>query len=47
MLGSILGAGLKLGGSVFGGIKTSKAMKNVRNNINNQLKVNQDWYDQK
>lgn len=36
-----------MGGSIFGGIKASKAMKKVKANINNQLKENQNWYDRR
>lgn len=32
-------------GSIFGGIQASKAMRNVKNNLNDQKKKNQDWYD--
>ena len=47
MIGSIVGAGLKIGGSIFGGIKASRAMKKIRENLQNQLKENQDWYDRR
>jgi hypothetical protein len=47
MIGSIVGAGLKIGGSIYGGIKASKAMKQMKRNIQNQMKENQDWYDRR
>jgi hypothetical protein len=45
MLGSLIGGALKLGGSIFGGISASKAMKKVQKNLENQQRENQDWYD--
>lgn len=36
---------MKLGGSIFGGISASKAMKKVQKNLENQQRENQDWYD--
>lgn len=47
MIGSIIGGGLKVAGSIFGGISASKAMKRAKSNINNQLKDNQNWYDRR
>lgn len=47
MIGSIVGTGLKIGGSIFGGIKASKAMKQMKKNIQNQMQENQDWYDRR
>lgn len=47
MIGSIIGGGLKVAGSIFGGISASKAMKRAKRNINNQLKDNQNWYDRR
>lgn|GEM_PF-410957 len=43
----IIAGGVKLLGSLFGGSKASQAMKNYRNNINNQLTENQNWYDRR
>lgn len=45
MLGGIIGGALGIGASIYGGAKASKAMKNVKNNLNQQMKENQDWYD--
>jgi hypothetical protein len=47
MLGSIIGGALKIGGSIFGGISASKAMKKVKQNIENQQRENEDWYNRR
>lgn len=47
MIGSLVGAGLSAVGSIFGGISASKAMKKVKNNLENQKRENQDWYDRR
>lgn len=47
MIGAAIGAGLKIGGSIFGGIKMSKAINKMKAQINNQLKDNQNWYDRR
>lgn len=46
-LGSLIGGALKIGGSIFGGIKASQAMKQVRKNLEQQQRENQDWYDRR
>jgi hypothetical protein len=46
-LGSAIGAGLKAVGSIAGGIAAGKAMREVKNNINEQRTKNQEWYDQR
>lgn len=38
---------MKIGSSIFGGAKASKAMKKVKTNINNQLNENQNWFDRR
>lgn len=38
---------MKIGGSIFGGIKASQAMKKVENNLKQQQAENQTWYDQR
>lgn len=43
LIGSALGAV----GSIFGGIKASKAMKRMKGNIEAQRASNQAWYDRK
>lgn len=47
ILGSALGGVLGIGGSIFGGISASKAMKRVKKNLENQQRENQDWYDRR
>lgn len=47
MIGSIIGGALKIGSSIFGGISASKAIKKVKNNLQDQQRANQDWYDQR
>lgn len=43
LIGSALGAA----GSIFGGIAASKAMKNIKQNIEEQRQKNQNWYDRR
>lgn len=45
MIGSIIGAGLSAAGSIFGGIKASKAMRQVQENLKNREQRNQSWFD--
>lgn len=47
MIGSLVGAGMQVAGSIFGGISASKAMKKVKANLQEQKKANQDWYDRR
>ncbi|MBD5384917.1 hypothetical protein HDR69_00625 [bacterium] len=47
LLGGAIGAGLGAVGSIFGGIAASKAMKNIKNNLNAQRSANRDWYDRR
>jgi len=47
MLGSIIGNAIGALGSIYGGIKASKAMKGVKEDIDNQRKDNQSWYDRR
>ena len=47
LLGGAIGAGLSAVGSIFGNISASKAMKKVKDNLNEQRKRNQDWYDRR
>lgn len=47
LLGGAIGAGLGAVGSIFGGIAASKAIKNVKNNLNQQRSANQDWYNRR
>lgn len=43
----LIGAALGAAGSIFGGIAASKAMKNVKANIEQQQRENKDWYDRR
>lgn len=47
MIGSLVGAGLSAVGSIFGGISASKAMKEVRNNLQARKQENRDWYNRR
>nr|WP_301186914.1 hypothetical protein [uncultured Alistipes sp.] len=47
MIGSIIGGALGIGGTIFGGISASKAMKKVKKNIEEQQRKNQDLYDRR
>lgn len=47
ILGSAIGGAMGIGGSIFGGISASKAMKKVKRNLQNQMKENQNWYDRR
>lgn len=47
MIGSILGGAVGAIGSLFGGLAASKAMKKVKNNLQDQQKANQAWYDRR
>lgn len=47
MIGAAIGAGLKIGGSIFGGISQARAAKKFKANLENQMKENQDWYDRR
>lgn len=46
-LGGAIGAGLGAIGSIFGGISASKAMRRVKDNLNDQRRQNQDWYNRR
>lgn len=47
LIGSSIGGALSIGGSIFGGISASKAMKKVKRNIQDQMRQNEDWYNQR
>lgn len=47
ILGSAIGGALGIGGSIFGGISASKAMKRVKKNLEDQMQENQNWYDRR
>lgn len=44
---SILGTAVGAAGSIFGGLAASKAMKKVKNNLNQQRQDNLDWYNRR
>ncbi|MEZ3589657.1 MAG: hypothetical protein K1V84_01300 [Muribaculaceae bacterium] len=46
-LGGAIGLGLNAIGSIFGGISASKAMRRVKDNLNDQRRQNQDWYNRR
>lgn len=46
-LGSLIGGAMKIGGSIFGGIKASQAMKQVQRNLEQQQRENEDWYNRR
>lgn len=47
ILGSAIGGALAVGGSIFGGVSASKAMKKVKQNLDNRIKENEDWYNRR
>lgn len=47
LFGSVLGGALGIGGSIFGGLSASKAISNVKKNIQGQMAENQSWYDRR
>lgn len=47
MIGSIIGGALKIGGTIFGGIKASEAAKKQREMVEQQQRENQDWYNRR
>lgn len=47
MLGSIIGAGMKVAGAVAGGISASKAARQANKILSQQKKDNEDWYNRR
>jgi len=47
ILGSAIGGALGIGGSIFGGISASKAMKKAKRIVEGEMKDNQNWYDRR
>ncbi len=45
MIASLVGAGLSAVGSIFGGIKASEAMREVKDNIEERKRKNESWYN--
>lgn len=47
MIGTLVGAGLGVASSLYGGVSASKAMKNVRDNLEEQKANNEAWYERR
>lgn len=47
MIGSIIGGAMKLGGSIFGGIKASREAKKQQKMLDAQKSENQAWYNRR
>ena len=47
IFGSAVGGLLGIGGTIFGGISASKAMKRYKRNIENEQNDNLDWYNRR
>lgn len=45
MIGAIVGSAIGAAGSIFGGLKASKAMKEMKKQVEQQRQRNQNWYD--
>ena len=46
-MAGLVGAALGAVGSIFGGISASRAMKKAKQNLQDQIDKNQDWYDRR
>ena len=47
MIGSLLGGAIGIASSIWGGRKASEAMKGVKQNIEQQQRENEDWYNRR
>lgn len=47
VIGSAIGGGLNILGSIFGGLAASRAMKEAKRGIEAQKEKNQNWYDRR
>lgn len=47
IIGGVIGGAAGIAGKIFGGISASKAMKKVKNNLQERKRTNQEWYDQR
>ena len=47
MVGAIIGAGVQVGSSIYGAIKSSQANKKAQQLITSERDANQKWYEQK
>lgn len=46
-LGSLIGGGLKVAGSIAGGIMGAIANRRIKKNLQGQMRENQDWFDRR
>lgn len=47
MIGAIIGGALKIGSSIYGGIKAKEAAQKAQQNIEQQRQENEDWYNRR
>ncbi len=47
MIGSLVGGALKIGSAIAGGIAARQAARRQQENIDTQMKENQDWYNRR
>ena len=47
MIASLIGAGLKVGGAIYGGIKKAQAMRQMQRQIQQQKQENTNWYNRR
>lgn len=47
MLGSLIGGAVGVGGSIFGGLSASKAMRKVRRNLQERKRENENWFNRR
>lgn len=47
MIGALIGAGLGVAGSIFGGIQSSRAARKAKAEVEEQRRSNQAWFDRR
>lgn len=47
MIGAIIGGALKIGSSIYGGIKAKQAADKVKQNLEEQQQENENWYNRR
>ncbi len=47
MIGSIIGGVLKIGGTIYGGLKASKVASEAKNRVERQKWENEEWYNRR
>ena len=47
LFGSAIGGALGIGGTIFGGLSMSRAMKKVKKNLEQRERENEDWYNRR